>query len=853
MKLSFKKKRINIKLIKNILFLLLIYVVALVGFTLYQNHENEKISISKTTASIPVLTVISSQEYKTDLYGYTQDMDGCYMRDALVLLDENRKFSFEMNLAEDEIKDLKYEVRSLDTERKISGTSIDYRKIGQELSATVQIENLIQEKEECLLVITLSENEREINYYTRIVLPQNFHEKECLEFADMIHETALSENYMDLKNFFEPKPDVNTTTLNYVDIHSSMDQIGYKGFSAVIEGDVTTAVADATENFMSLTKYFLMSTGSGRNKTYYKVKEYFRVRYTNERMYLLDYNRSINQLLSQNNISFEDNLVNVGLTNPNVEYLSNETGTVVAFVQGGELYSYNQTERRISRVFTFSGEDGDIDKRSIYDQHRIQILNIDESGTMDYVVYGYMNSSQHEGKCGINLYHYDSVTGDSTEQVFISSANSFQVLNTDFYQLMYETADRNLYIMIDGTLMKIDLNTMIVEKLMTGVLRSQYATSASGRYLSYMEEEGVGTIIHTMDLEYGYSYDITAQAGQYLIPLTFMGDNLVYGEVLSANITTDTAGNTIYPMHAVKIVEIGSGGINVLMSYQKSGYFVTDVRLDSYTLYLSRVTLSGGNITPASQDTIQNSAGEQNKAVPIETRLDENKGETVLLTMAPLDKDESLGKIEFRDCSMVAADVVGNVNMDNEKTAREDKYYVYVGSDIILATGNLMEAIQTADDGMGIVINSSQNYIWKRGRSGYRNSIKGISVGASDAEASGSAQALSALLGYVGENVQVHRLLENGDTPISILTRTLKDKKVLDLTGINLGEALYYVDQGTPVYAVTGENEAVLIVGYEASSIIVFDPKTGSNRRIGLTDATNLFETHGNVFIGYLK
>ena len=88
---------------------------------------------------------------------------------------------------------------------------------------------------------------------------------------------------------------------------------------------------------------------------------------------------------------------------------------------------------------------------------------------------------------------------------------------------------------------------------------------------------------------------------------------------------------------------------------------------------------------------------------------------------------------------------------------------------------------------------------------------------------------------------------------MSILSKTLKNYDILDLSGASLNEVLYYVSLGTPVYAYTGEDTAVLIVGYDASSIIYFDPIKSVNAKMGMTEATEYFESFGNVFVSYLE
>jgi uncharacterized protein YvpB len=73
------------------------------------------------------------------------------------------------------------------------------------------------------------------------------------------------------------------------------------------------------------------------------------------------------------------------------------------------------------------------------------------------------------------------------------------------------------------------------------------------------------------------------------------------------------------------------------------------------------------------------------------------------------------------------------------------------------------------------------------------------------------------------------------------------------LTGASLSQALYYVNLGTPVYAYTGDDTAVLIIGYDASSIIYFDPMTSSNSKMSISEATTYFESFGNVFVSYIE
>ena len=72
----------------------------------------------------------------------------------------------------------------------------------------------------------------------------------------------------------------------------------------------------------------------------------------------------------------------------------------------------------------FSFRDGtDESGRSDYDQHNVQILDVADDGTVEFLVYGYMNRGNHEGNQGLGLYSY-SKDGAVTERFFADSSRS---------------------------------------------------------------------------------------------------------------------------------------------------------------------------------------------------------------------------------------------------------------------------------------------------------------------------------------------------------------------------------------------------------------------------------------------
>ena len=136
-----------------------------------------------------------------------------------------------------------------------------------------------------------------------------------------------------------------------------------------------------------LLEYLVASKGINGELEYYNVEEYYRVRHTNERMYLLNYERNMEQIFRAENLEVYDNYIQLGIRSEEIEFAYNEKGSIVSFVQGGELWCYNEANSQLSQVFSFIGNEG-VDSRENYREHDIKIINVDETGSVNFVEIG---------------------------------------------------------------------------------------------------------------------------------------------------------------------------------------------------------------------------------------------------------------------------------------------------------------------------------------------------------------------------------------------------------------------------------------------------------------------------------
>ena len=93
----------------------------------------------------------------------------------------------------------------------------------------------------------------------------------------------------------------------------------------------------------------------------------------------------------------------LGIAKEELPYMANEAGTIVSFVQAGELWNYNQSQDALSLVFSFADSEG-YDIRNLCKEHEIQIVSVNEQGDTTFKVIGYMNRGEHEGEVGTAIY-----------------------------------------------------------------------------------------------------------------------------------------------------------------------------------------------------------------------------------------------------------------------------------------------------------------------------------------------------------------------------------------------------------------------------------------------------------------
>lgn len=840
----------NNKYVKPIV-LTVVFVISVFVFSMLTNKVNIDSTTTMKEASLPVLRFVYEDKSINELHGYVQEMDMLSMRDGLMPIGEERSLQLEIMTYGNEVDNLSYKIRSMNSERLLVEEDNASIIVSQDrVDCNISLPSLFEDDQEYNMEIVLTVGDEKVYYYTRIIRALDCYTDECLDFAMTFHDYTFRDDAKDFIPTYMDPATGDATTLSYVDLSCTLRQITWADFTGVKLTEPVASFKEVTDSYNVITLNYVMTNVNEDNEVeYYNVEEYYRLRYTPTRTYVLNFERRMNQIFrSENNFLLGTTAVLLGIRDNNVEYLANDSGNCIAFVQEGELWCYDRVNNTISQVFSFRSAEG-INSRENWNQHDIQIIRVDEAGSIAFVVTGYMNRGDHEGKVGVAVYHYDGIAHTVEEEIFISSNKSYEVLKAELGELLYVNEQKLLYLAINNNLYKVDMNSYTVETLVEGDDDKYYTASKSGRYLAWVEPDKMyeSSAIYLYDLKTGISYEVKAEEGMYVVPIAFIGEDFVYGATLASDVKTDALGERIYPMSKIEILNTSEEKREVIKSYQPTTGKIGEVSVDENNIYVTLVTEKNGRLVVSGSDTIMNREAEPANSVKLRKSVTELKQTQVAINMKEIKKDSAVLTIQPKHILLEESRIVA---LDD---TQDNYFYAYARGKVLLATKDAGAAVRVANENYGVVVDGKLNYIFKRARSTSRAAFTNLAVSEADARASSLVKAVSIVLLREGVEVSVSELVAAGQQPVQILKSTLKERTVLELRDCSVDELLYFIDQGTPVIARTGKDKAVLLIGYSSNNVTYYDPATKQNKTVSHEEMENLFEAGGSYFIAYVK
>ena len=820
----------------------------IIGSIMNQGHNN--MTMEMAPATLPMITMESGGVACNELHGNTVEMDVAYQKDCITLLGEGRQANFTVDTFGREITGISTEVRSIDGSRLIENSEVTgWKANGKSFSVSLTLKDLIDTNTQYSLTLILElEGEQKVYYYTTILWNDDVHISEILEFATDFHGKLYDKEVAkELTKYLEPNSKLTDNgTFHKVNIHSSFQQITWGSLEPVQEDAASIRLTQISGNVASLLMDFVVSTGEGKNKIYYNVEEYYRVRYTSERMYLLDYERTMTQIPDTTRMYANDKIL-LGITDENVGMMESADGNTVVFSDMGQLLSYNAATNRLTVIFSFYDKDN-ADRRTLYDNHGIKILDVDEGGNVKFAVYGYMNRGRHEGETGIQIISYDNSLNTIEEEVYIPYSKSYAVLKDEMEQLLYRNRQQHVYFFLENGVYDVDLENRSAEQLVSIRQDDSLQVSENHEIIVWQEGDDINhsNQLNVRNLNTGEQTVIRAEDGEAIRPLGFMGEDIIYGVARESDIRTENSGQIFYPMYKVCISN--SSGNN-LKEYGQDGIYIVDCAIEGNQITLSRIQRSeNGSYQEILNDQIMNNVEEepgQNKVVTADIDIYERYVQIQTKTTIDTKTIKVLNpkEVVFEGGRELTLDAVSEVS----------RYYVYNAYGVQGIYSAPGKAVKEAYDSSGVVTNDRGITVWLKGNRVSRNQIMAIKEESVTDQKNSLTVCLDNILRHAGITRNTEYDLAQGKTAIQILEENMTGVQVLDLSGCSLDAVLYYVNQDIPVLAILEDGEAVLVTGFNEFKVVIIEPSTGKLYKKGMNDATAWFAENGNHFITYMR
>lgn len=824
--------------------LMFVFLIAVIVFSFLTNQGNADMTADMGGATLPRIQIVSGEYEINPLVGYVSEMNIGKMRSTITPVDFQSGIALLIEEGVLPIKALTYEVCSSD------GKEILYKEkrkeIGEEPSLTFP--GLELADREAILKLTLHTEKQDIYYYTRICTKEETDSDACLAFAERFHNMTFGkENTESIAAYLENgTEDDETENLQKVTIHSDAEHLTWGELRPQIKGEVSRSIKEISGNYMTIVYDYEVECAGEQDETeVYQIREYLKVRYAEGTEYLLDYERTMEQELDASENVLDNNGILLGIAKEEFPYMANEAGTIVSFVQAGELWNYNQSQDALSLVFSFADSEG-YDIRNLYKEHEIQIVSVNEQGDTTFKVIGYMNRGEHEGEVGTAIYFFDIEKNFVEEKAFIPDNISSEILLKEQEQLVYYNEQQEvLYAMKEGTLYKVDLEKGKKEALVENLEKDQYVSSKDGRLLAYQTVSSLENAeeVKVLDFVTGKERTVTCSSGEFIRPLGFISEDFVYGIGRKEDAGAFVTGEHVCPMYKLEIRDIDN---EVVKIYQADQVYVTGVTVEEKMLILDRVVKNESVYTAVAKDYITSNEEVEKSNISVETYTSDEKERQVRIKYESGISDKKPKLLKPKQVLFE-----NPVLIPFEEEGEAEVFYTYGKGKLLGIYASAADAIRQANENQGLVVSESQKYVWERGNRSLVYDIAGEDLSPYQ-EGNTLAAALNRLFAYEGKTVDAAGEMAAGKKPIEILQEQFLGN-VLDLHGCSPEELCYILGKGTPIIAMTDLNNAVLLIGYNDSMITYVKPDTGEKVSVPYEELEALTVASGNTYLGYLK
>ncbi len=821
----------------------LTFILALAATCILQNWGIQD-SGTAGERTLPVIYVNYNDAMTNKMDAYTTPIDCGYLRESISPLNTDESLLLDVFGNDVAVASVSYTVSdAANTYVVEEGSASLSQSQGTGLRYVLQLENPLVEGREYCLTLDLTDDEGEIYYfYTRIVSGSDYNLSQKLDFVWEFNQNTLNPDMSSAVQPYLQTSGLNdNTSFTNVDIYSSTYMVMWGDMSPSVSGRIATnikAISSQAATIQLLYKIQVYEDASSY-KEYY-VNEYYTVQLDDGNWRLRDFHRSISRIPDRGSFEISSGQLSLGVVDEKslgMIFSQNENGYVTVFSMDGSLWYYDGANNIMTRVIQPDPTENAFGRYPF----GIKALDIEENGTLHFIVYGYMPSGPHAGETGIAIYTYNPDQNTTVEQAFITSDRGYEMLMMDVEKLAFMNEDHELYLCLNDIVYRIDASTGQAREVIEQLDINNYKLSSDGTVLAMPnnpDAENADQIL-VYYLDSGQERTISAD-GKVVRLLGFFGNDLVYGTADPSMVYEDSVGSRIVPMDTLYIVD---RDLNVVREYSSQGKYITGVQMGDSTINISLATASVENgetvFENAPGDYLVYNESDEEEDIYLGAVYDSVMGNESYIHLPSAIASQVLSQTAV---ARNGGEAVFEIQA-GETTA--EKYYLYTGDGLYKDYTDLTEAILACTQPTGLVVSENKEIVWEKSviTSEHRTSFQSIEQG--DAILS----IVKAICSYAENNTQV--TVDSSMTLRQALSANLTRHHVVSLRGLSLEDVLYFVYNDRLVVVQRDEGELVLIVGYNPFYLQVADPSTGQVSDWNYQVFKEDFEKEGNIFLSY--
>lgn len=837
----------------HILVGVVLFVVALLFFNYRISAVKGSPMAELAGSTYPVIEIGTEHGDYNQMSAYRGEIDLSLVRNQVTVAEESGSLMLKLYSYDYDITAIQYVLFEKNPEQPLEeGTlnQLEEQEEGNCRTGTIQFESDLKDGTNYYLRLAVRlDNNTKAYFYTRLQGGSGYPLEEYFTYAKEFHQNLLSKETAE-KNagYLEPDPSMSSSSLEYVNIHSSLDQISYGAMEIREEYEPRIKVREINDTYAVLELSTVLSSEiSDGIVQYYDLRETLKMRYTPERMYLLDYERTMDARYNEKCIDSSNNYIGLGIQDMNkIDYRYSDDCKRLCFVLGGQFWYYNYNSSDVTRVYSSFSENL-ADRRNAQDEQGIKILNMDDEGNITYLIYGYMSRGRHEGANGIEIVYFDAQANCNEELAFLETSVPYSTMKKDMEKLAYLNQKNNFYCVLDGDLHKVDLEEKTDQILRSGLVDESLTASKDQSIIAIEESQDVcdNQKIELIQLENGKKQEFTCEKDKRIRAVGFLANDFIYGEAQATDVSRTESGVVTFPMLCLHIVDTEGEEVK---NYRKTGRYIVDTEVNGSVLEMEFARKNGKKFSHVNNRDYIRYKEEETDEISLTSKVSSIFGEQIYFKFPEyiyiqVEPDLVLSKM------LTSED---NLSLNLEKSGEQVKrYYTYADGQEQGIFSNLPEAVKYADEIRGNVIDNQENVLWQCAFEDY-DIVAGMDqVTKVSSDSQSLAGCISMIAGVNGKSVRPSEVDGDSKYPAALMEEYC-EVNPLNLTGCSTDEVLYYISQGSPVLAKYSKSRYVILMSYNSTKIRYLDPVTGKSTAVGREELSDTLKKAGNVFYSYL-